>query len=121
MKQPLPPSIAAALSEVAEMADQLAATFCEKSHSVTTAAGGHDYHMLTACLDNLDSVASALTWRELENAPAMLNAVARAYRQSFPSDSLGWEDAARLNNIALLIAENAPPLCRAWPNMPPRK
>jgi len=104
MKQPLPPSIRAALFDVEHMADQLAATFCDYSQTATTAAGGHDYHMLTACLNNLDSVASALTWRELENAPAMLNAVARAYRQSFPSDSLGWEDAARLQTIAALIS-----------------
>ena len=105
MKPPsLPPSISAALYEVAEMADQLAATFCDHSQTVTTAAGGHDYHMLTACLDNLDSVASALTWKDLEQAPAMLNAVARAYRQTFPSDSLGWEDAGRLQTIASDIA-----------------
>ena len=104
MKQPVPPSIAAALNEVEEMADKLAATFCDHSQTVTTAAGGHDYHMLTACLDNLDKVAAALTWQDLEKAPAMLNAVARAYRQTFPSDSLGWEDAGRLQKIAALIA-----------------
>jgi len=121
MKQPLPPSIRAALFDVEHMADQLAATFCEKSHMVTTAAGGHDYHILTACLNNLDSVASALTCRELENAPAMLNAVARAYRQSFPSDSLGWEDAGRLQTIASDIArwQTLPDNGSATPPPPP--
>jgi hypothetical protein len=114
MKQPLPPSISAALADVANMADQLAATFCDYP------AKGLMPAETAACLDNLDSVASALTWKELEHAPAMLNAVARAYRQSFPADSLGWEDAARLNNIAVLIAENAPPAFAAWPNLPHR-
>jgi hypothetical protein len=73
-----------------------------------------------AVLDNLDNVASALTWADLEHAPAMLNAAARAFRQTFPSDSLGWEDAAALNNIAVLIADKAPPVFPAWPNLPPR-
>ena len=54
-------------------------------------------------LDNLDDVASALTWADLENAPAMLNGAARAFRQTFPSDSLGWEDAGRLQSIAYAI------------------
>ena len=98
MKQPLPPSIAAALSEVAEMADQLAATVCHFSGDKVKDMS------VPACLDNLDQVAAALTWKDLEHAPAMLNAVARAYRQSFPSDSLGWEDAGRLQTIAALIA-----------------
>lgn len=98
MKQPLPPSIAAALSEVAEMADQLAATVCHFSGDKVKDMS------VPACLDNLDTVASALTWKDLEHAPAMLNAVARAYRQSFPSDSLGWDDAGRLQTIAALIA-----------------
>ena len=102
--QPLPPSITAALAEVANIADSLAETFCHNSCTAQTAAGNHDYHMLSACQDNLDSVASALTWKELEQAPAMLNAAARAFRQTFPCDSLGWEDAGRLQTIASDIA-----------------
>ena len=114
MKQPLPPSIVAALNDVANIADALAATLCHFSGDKIKDMS------VTDCLDNLDSVASALTWKDLEHAPAMLNAVARAYRRGFPSDSLGWEDAARLNNIAVLIADNAPPFFAAWPNLPPR-
>ena len=85
------------------MADRLAETFCHNSCTAETAAGGHDSHMLSACQDDLDSVASSLTWKDLEQASAMLNAVARACRQTFPSDSLGWEDAARLTVIADMI------------------
>ena len=98
MKQTLPPSISAALAEVANIADQLAATVCHFSGDKIKDMS------VTACLDNLDSVASALTWKELEHAPAMLNAAARAFRQTFPADSLGWEDAGRLQTIAALIA-----------------
>jgi hypothetical protein len=98
MKQPLPPSIRAALAEVADMADQLAATVCHFSGDKIKDMS------VTACLDNLDTVAAALTFQDLEHAPAMLNAVARAYRQSFLSDSLGWEDAGRLQTIAAHIA-----------------
>jgi len=98
MKQPLPLSISAALAEVEAMADQLAATVCESP------AGKLKDMSASACLDNLDTVAAALTWKDLEQAPAMLNAVARAYRQTFPADSLGWEDAGRLQTIASLIA-----------------
>ena len=104
MKQNLPPSLTAALAEVADMADKLAATVCHFS-------GDKVKDMcVTACLDNLDAVASALTWQDLEQAPAMLNAVARAYRQTFPADSLGWEDAGRLQTIAADIA--------AWQSLP---
>ena len=99
MKQPLPPSIVAALAEIEAMADQLAATVCHFSGDKL------DGMSVAACLDNLDTVAAALTWKDLEDAPAMLNAVARAYRQTFPADSLGWEDAARLTLIADLIAK----------------
>ena len=95
---PLPPAIVAALFDVEHMADQLAATFCDYP------AKGLMPAETAACLDNLDSVAAALTWEDLQFAPAMLNAVARAYRQSFPSDSLGWEDAGRLQTIAALIS-----------------
>ena len=79
------------------MADQLAATVCHFSGDKIKDMS------VSACLNNLDSVASALTWEDLQFAPAMLNAVARAYRQGFPSDSLGWEDAGRLSSIATLI------------------
>ena len=97
MKQPLPPSIRAALAEVAEMADQLAATACESP------AGKFKEMSVTACLDNLDSVASALTWKDLEQAPAMLNAAARAFRQTFPGLSIGFAEAGRLQTSAYLI------------------
>jgi hypothetical protein len=99
MKQPLPPSISAALAEVANIADQLAATDCESP------AGKFNGMSVAACLDNLDQVAAALTWKELEHAPAMLNAAARAFRQTFPCDSLGWEDAGRLQTIAYAIEQ----------------
>ena len=94
---PLPPSIAAALAEVANIADRLAATCCSRSINSYS-------EDMTACQDNLDAIASALNFAELENAPAMLNAAARAFRQIFPSDSLGWEDAGRLQTIAADIA-----------------
>ena len=99
MKQPLPPSIVAALSEVANMADELAATDCQVG-SVNLRGMS-----VSAVLDNLDKVAAALTWADLEHAPAMLNAAARAYRQTFPADSLGWEDAGRLASIAYMIEQ----------------
>lgn len=97
MKTPLPPSIQSALAEVERIADQLAETDC---HFESGKMRGMN---VAAVLDNLDQVASALTWKDLEHAPAMLNAAARAFRQTFPADSLGWEDAARLTWIALQI------------------
>lgn len=63
---------------------------------------------VSAVLDNLDYVASCLNLAELEHAPAMLNAAARAFRQTFPFDSLGWEDAGRLQTIAGMIAAALP-------------
>jgi hypothetical protein len=99
MKQPLPLSISAALADVERIADDLAATACD------CPAGKFNGMSVAACLDNLDQVAAALTWKELEQAPAMLNAVARAFRQNFPSDSLGWEDAGRLQTIAYAIEQ----------------
>lgn len=110
MKNPaaLPPEIIAALSKVEDIADSLASTFCISSMSCETKDGQHDPHMIASCLDNLDEVASATTFDELKNAPAMLNAVARAFRQTFPSDSLGWDDAATLTNVACLINEELP-------------
>ena len=95
MKQPLPPSVRAALSQVADIADKLAETFCVSSLNSAE---------LTACLDNLDDVASADCLADLADAPAKLNAAARAFRQTFPSDSLGWDDAGTLQTIAALIA-----------------
>jgi hypothetical protein len=112
---PIPPAIVAALFDVEHIADQLAATFCDYP------AKGLMPAETAACLDNLDTVAAALTWKELEQAPAMLNAVARAYRQSFPSDSLGWEDAGRLQTIAALIShwQTLPDNGSATPPPPP--
>lgn len=98
--QPLPPSISAALAEVANIADRLAGTCCSRSINSYS-------EDMTACQDNLDAVASALTWKDLEHAPAMLNAAARAFRKTFPSDSLGWEHAGRLQTIASDIAAAA--------------
>lgn len=97
MKQPLPPSLAAALNEVADIADRLACTACEVS------AARFDGMSVSAVLDNLDHVAGCLTLAELDHAPAMLMSAARAYRQTFPSDSLGWDDAGRLQTIADMI------------------
>ncbi len=114
MKTPLPPIIQSHLAEVAAIADGLAATACQVESGKLRGIN------VTAVLDDLDYVAGCLTWKELEHAPAMLAAAARAFRQAFPFDSLGWEDAAALNNIAVLIADKAPPIHPAWPNLPPR-
>jgi hypothetical protein len=97
MKTPLPALIQYHLAEVAAIADGLAATACEVESGKLAGLN------VAGVLDNLDDVASALTWADLENAPAMLNAAARAFRQTFPSDSLGWEDAGRLQSIAYAI------------------
>ena len=99
MKQPLPPVIKSALADVERIADDLAATVCHFSGDKINGMN------VAACLDNLDQAAAALTWQELEQAPAMLNAVARAFRIGFPSDSLGWEDAGRLQTIAYAIEQ----------------
>jgi hypothetical protein len=99
MKTPLPPLIQSHLAEVAAIADGLAATACEVESGKVAGLN------VAGVLDNLDEVASALTWADLENAPAMLNAAARAFRQTFPCDSLGWEDAARLTLIAYAIEQ----------------
>jgi hypothetical protein len=98
MKQPLPLLISAALADVERIADDLAVTACENT------ADKFNGMSVADCLDNLDTVAAALTWKELEQAPSVLNAVARAFRIGFPSDSLGWDDAVRLQTIAALIA-----------------
>lgn len=98
MKPPsLPPSIAAALAEVANIADHLAATACDRPGSDLADMD------IAGVLNNLDAVASALCFQDLDKAPAMLNAAARAFRQTFPADSLGWEDAGRLQTIAFKI------------------
>jgi hypothetical protein len=99
MKTPLPPLIQSHLATVAAIADGLAATACQVP--ARKLAGIN----VAGILDNLDYVAGCLTWKELEHAPAMLNAAARAFREAFPSDSLGWEDAARLTLIADAIAK----------------
>jgi hypothetical protein len=56
-------------------------------------------------LNNLDEVAAALTWADLENAPAMLNAAARAFRQTFDGFSEGFAAAGRLQSIAYAIEQ----------------
>ena len=102
MKTPLSPTLAAALNEVADIADRLAMTFDEDG--MTESHGPVDMSV-SAVLDNLDHVASCLTLAELEHAPAMLMSAARAFRQTFPFASLGWEDASRLQTIACMIEE----------------
>ncbi len=99
MKTPLPPLIQSHLAAVERIADNLAATACE------TPSGKLAGMDVAGILNNLDEVAAALTWADLENAPAMLNAAARAFRQTFPADSLGWEDAAALSRIAYAIEQ----------------
>jgi hypothetical protein len=97
MKTPLPLDIQSALAAVERIADGLAATACEVESGKMRGLN------VAGVLDNLDFVAGCLTWKELDHAPAMLNAAARAFRQTFPADSLGWEDAARLTLIAYAI------------------
>ena len=138
MENPLPPSLMAALSTVANISDRLAETLCHFSRL--------DMDSDTV-LTNLDQVASALTFEEMQEAPAMLHEAARAFRRCFPSDSLGWDDAATLAHIAGLIENelgtveqirqwneriearnlaglNVPPalpiVYKAWPDAPPR-
>ena len=97
MKTPLSPALQSALAEVAAIADGLAETACDVP---SAKMGGMN---VAGVLDNLDYVAGCLTLAELENAPAMLNAAARAFRQTFRADSLGWEEAGRLQTIAYAI------------------
>jgi hypothetical protein len=104
MKQPLPPSIQSALAEVGAIADDLAMSFDADGMTESYGPAGTN---ITAVLDNLDSVAAAITWKELDQAPAMLQSAARAYRQTFPADSLGWEAAGRLTLIAYAIEKAA--------------
>jgi hypothetical protein len=99
MKTPLPPLIQSHLAEVAAIADGLAATVCDVPSGKLA---GMD---VAGVLDNLDYVAGCLTMAELDHAPAMLNAAARAFRQTFPADSIGWDDAAALTRIAYAIEQ----------------
>jgi hypothetical protein len=101
MKTPLPPLIQSHLAEVATIADNLAMTFDQDG--MTESHGPVDINV-NAVLDNLDHVAGCLTWKELENAPAMLNAAARAFRQTFDGFSEGFAAAGRLQTIASDIA-----------------
>ena len=99
MKTPLSPALQSALAEVAAIADGLAETACDFP---AAKFGGMN---VAGVLDNLDYVAGCLTLAELENAPAMLMAAARAFRQTFPFGSFGWEDAGRLQKIACMIED----------------
>jgi len=99
MKTPLPAEIQSALNQVENVADLLAST------AIDFPAAKFGGMNVASVIDDLDDVSSAVSWAELENAPAKLNAAARSFRQIFPADSLGWEDAARLNNIAALIEQ----------------
>ena len=89
-----------ALAEVAAIADRLAMTFDE--NGMTASYGPVDMNV-PCVLDNLDEVASAVTLAELKNAPAMLNAAARAFRQTFNGFSEGFAAAGRLQTIAYMI------------------
>lgn len=89
----LTPELEAELAVVANIAERLAETVC-------VASVGED---ITPCLDNLDAVASAITIEDLEDAPAQLMGVARAFRQIFPANSQGWEEAATLTWLAMKI------------------
>ena len=99
MKTPLPPLIQSHLAEVAAIADGLAATVCDVPSGKLR---GMD---VAGVLDNLDYVAGCLTWNELDHAPAMLNAAARAFRQTFPGLSIGFAEAGRLQSIAYAIEQ----------------
>lgn len=114
MKTKLPPELITALSEVESIADGLAATSCD-----FPASSFADMN-ITCVLNNLDDVASSVFLEDLTDAPAKLMSAARSFRNVFPSDSVGWEDAATLNNAALLIAEHLPKEFAAWPNAPRR-
>ena len=97
IKQTLPADIKTALDQVAAIADELAATYIESGSE--SFAGMN----VAAVLNNLDQVASSLTWKDLEDAPAMLNAAARAFRQTFDGLSNGFAAAGRLQTIAYMI------------------
>jgi hypothetical protein len=98
--KPMNPEIWFALAKIERIADRLASTFCTSSKLCE-----EGYETLDACLDNLDQVASATTLAELEDAPAMLNGVARSFRHVFHPLTTGWDDAATITNVAFLISE----------------
>lgn len=100
MKTPLSPALQSALAEVADIADKLAMTFDENG---MTASHGPVQWNVAGVLDNLDYVAGCLTLAELENAPAMLNGAALAFRQTFNGFSEGFAAAGRLQSIAYQI------------------
>jgi hypothetical protein len=97
MKTPLSPALISALAEVAAIADGLATSACDFP---AAKFGGMN---VAGVLDNLDYVAGCLTLAELEHAPAMLNASALAFRQTFPGLSIGFAEAGRLQSIAYMI------------------
>jgi hypothetical protein len=97
IKQTLPPDIKSALDQVAAIADGLAETACQAESGRLAGLN------VAAVLNNLDQVASSLTWKDLEDAPAMLNAAARAFRQTFDGFSEGFAAAGRLQSIAYMI------------------
>jgi hypothetical protein len=99
MKTPLPPLIQSHLAEVAAIADGLAETACDFP---SAKMAGMD---VAGVLDNLDHVAGCLTLAELEHAPAMLNAAALAFRQTFNGFSEGFAAAGRLQSIAYTIEQ----------------
>ena len=101
--KPMSPALIIALSKVEDIADRLASTFCT-SHKLCE----DGFETLEACLDNLDQVASANNLAELEDAPAMLNSVARSFRHLFHPFTIGWDDAATITNVACLISEELP-------------
>jgi hypothetical protein len=115
MKTKLPPELSVVIRKVEDVADRLACTFCTSSK---LCEDGNE--TLTACQDNLDEVSASVCLEDLTDAPAQLMSAARAFRQVFPSDSVGWEDAATLNNAAVLISEHLPKETPAWPNAPRR-
>jgi hypothetical protein len=99
MKTPLPPLIQSHLAEVAAIADGLAETACDFPSAKMAGMN------VAGVLDNLDHVAGCLTWKELDHAPAMLNAAARAFRQTFDGFSEGFAAAGRLQTIAYAIEQ----------------
>ena len=102
MKTHLHPIIQSHLAEVALIADNLAMTFDEDGMTESHGPVNMNVH---AVLDNLDYVAGCLTWKELDHAPAMLNAAARAFRQTFDGFSEGFAAAGRLQTIAYAIEQ----------------
>jgi hypothetical protein len=111
MKQPLTPSLQLSVSHVADIADRL--SYCAATDFFNVPKEAYQWQ------NDLDWIASAVCLEDLKDAPAKLDAVARSFRKAFPARSLGHEDAAALNNIAVKISESLPPVYAAWPNLPP--